>query len=34
VSKWRVVAAVVFGIFVVTLDTTAVNVRSRHSAPA
>ena len=26
VSKWRVVAAVVFGIFMVTLDTTAVNV--------
>lgn len=26
VSKWRVVAAVIFGIFMVTLDTTAVNV--------
>jgi len=25
-SKWRVLAAVVFGIFMVTLDTTAVNV--------
>jgi len=26
VSKWRVLAAVVFGLFMVTLDTTAVNV--------
>ena len=25
-SKWRVLAAVIFGIFMVTLDTTAVNV--------
>ena len=25
-SKWQVLAAVIFGIFMVTLDTTAVNV--------